>query len=52
VSPRRLVVVLMLAAAAFALAATLTGSPVAGWISVALFVGAVAAYVRWRSIRL
>jgi len=37
VSPRRLVVVLMLAAAAFALAATLTGSPVAGWISVALF---------------
>ena len=44
----RWLVVLLVAAAALALAGTLAQSAVVGWLGVAAFVGAVAAYVVWR----
>jgi Na+/proline symporter len=48
VSARGLVLVLILVAIALTLPATLTGNSILGWLGVAAFVGAIAAYVRWR----
>ena len=44
----RWIVVLLAAAAAFALLGTITQSALAGWLGVAALLGAVVAYVFWR----
>ena len=47
-SARALVVVLIVVAIAFTLPATITGNSILGWLGAAAFLGAIAAYVRWR----